>query len=522
MVILNQNPKLFFVGHYPQGQALVSAPVAANNGGQTWLPQAHWLGQPEVITLILLVVLFLCSLVVRHFQTRARDGISSAQETDGYWSLVVSLRNIWPAIITAGLVDGAMGPIVSYISLNFFAQHYTHLDAAHIRCETDMGMQYCARAVNDNVTWTTRMNILHALVQICLGPCLGMLADSFGRRPAIIGCKILTIFPLIAQALFLYYNTSLYLWYALQVFDFLPIAALWFSLITDVFDRIEDRASAFGLLLVGWELASIVGMVASASLTLKAIVSACLIVKCFHIAYLIFCIHETLPHDKRAPMRIDSSTPFVGFGILFRTSTLQLLCVVLLVSVFVGAGKTPILMSYLQKYLQFRQYDSFIAGIISRLSVLGWLGCLMQPIIGLAGQVGLLFVCVIIGALQNISLYFVTSASQVFALFGAFAGVSAIAFPVTAAMGSLVAGNEQGHFQGAMQGVQTLAGCLGPIVFGIMFNWFDWLDSTSGLGWLGRPHAALLFLIAAFIYCCLLPVIACLPRDFIGKSSEVK
>merc|ERR1712232_1414052 len=225
---------------------------------------------------------------------------------------------MWPTVFMAAFSVGMLLPLESYISLNFFAQRYTDLNPKQIHCETAPDVQHCKNAVNDNVKWTGIASTIAVVVHICLGPAIGVISDAYGRKPVIVVCGVLGLIPSVAQALFIYWNVSLYLWYGLYLFSHLPVVAAWFALITDLVENVEHRAAAFGFVLVAWESSMLMGMVAGARLSLRTTVAVAMLVHVGNVFYLLLGLRESLPPHRRSSLKLGSMFPVTGLSIVTR------------------------------------------------------------------------------------------------------------------------------------------------------------------------------------------------------------
>ncbi|CAE7565341.1 Hiat1 [Symbiodinium natans] len=101
-------------------------------------------------------------------------------------------------------------------------------------------MDYCQAAINDNLFWSSVIGAAGSFLHFALGPFLGALSDSIGRRPVIVLCSLLGYPSLLALMLFVYRNTSLYYTFALLPLAELPVLAIWFAFIVDL---MEERSA---------------------------------------------------------------------------------------------------------------------------------------------------------------------------------------------------------------------------------------------------------------------------------------
>jgi len=483
---------------------------------------ANLLGMPRhgwIVAALLLVG----GLSICYCQSRAGIDIfdsafSSDQEASGWANQFILLRNLWPIVFIGGLAYGISMPLEDYVSLNFFAQKYANLRPELIHCEITPDLDYCKKAVNDNVEWKSITGVMAAAIQLCLGPAIGMISDAYGRQPVIVTINIIHLVPAIAQALFVYFNVSLYLWYALFIFAVVPDLAVWLALITDLIENPQNRASAFGLTVVAWQLSVLLGMAVGSTMPLPAAIAAALLFKVANIAYMFFGLSETLPSERRKPLSSGVLRQGGGLLILFRSWQLRSVTFVFIISQFVNDGLAKVGNSYFQKYLNWNQHDNYMGAILAELSVLTWTGLFLQPFLSYSGEIGILFISQAVCAIKYTCTYFVTSKEQFCALQGTLAGAAGLTFPVAAALKSnMVDDDEQGHIQGAVQTGKNVAGFLGTVCFGALFNMLD-TNLVVGSGVDHKQTAKLIFVFGAILSLCAMPIIVTLPRDIMQQK----
>mmetsp|Transcript_38957 Transcript_38957/g.90295 ORF Transcript_38957/g.90295 Transcript_38957/m.90295 type:complete len:462 (-) Transcript_38957:57-1442(-) len=436
------------------------------------------------------------------------------EQAEDRWEIFVLLANLWPAFLLTGMSMGIIFPMESYIALNFFAQQYTDKSPGEIRCEVSPDAAYCKAAVHDSVRWTSISSVVHSGMSIAFGPAVGVLSDAYGRRPMIITTSALGMLPNAAQVLFVYFNVSLYLWYALLFFASIPVIGVWFALVTDLIPNPSRRAAAFGLALIAWECAMLLGMVVGALLPLRAALAVSTTVHAVNVLWQAFYLGESLPQAKRKRLKAGPLLPIAGLSILVRNAQLFLLSVIFFTSSFVGAGIDRVGSSYLQKYLAWNKTEQYVVSILGQVSTLLWVGCALQRINAAVGEVGLLRVGQVAGLVHAVAMYFMRTPFEVYAVRSVTVGAMALAFPATAALkGGLVEEHEQGHVQGAVQTAKSVAAGLGPVVFGAVFNA---CSAANDLTW----STGLIFLLGAAIYCVLLPLTLALPQDILRNQAQ--
>merc|ERR1719203_1915691 len=127
--------------------------------------------------------------------------------------------------------------------------------------------------------------------------------------------------------------------------------------------------------------------------------------------------------------------------------------------------------AYLQKFLTWpKRLNGESMGIALFSSVL-WASVGVLHVTKRIGDVGTLAVSLCANCLYIFLFAFVTEPWQVFVPNAALVGPGVMAFPATSAIKSrLVAKEEQGHLQGALNTGKSMAEALGPVLFGGLFT----------------------------------------------------
>eukprot|EP00931_Biecheleriopsis_adriatica_P073827 TRINITY_DN48040_c0_g1_i1.p1 TRINITY_DN48040_c0_g1~~TRINITY_DN48040_c0_g1_i1.p1 ORF type:complete len:573 (+),score=89.02 TRINITY_DN48040_c0_g1_i1:26-1720(+) len=452
----------------------VSVTENSTHVGPLWSPAAvrrlpPWCWQ----SLALVLFLLLAATLARGVLTRSEEasGGTSARSAE---TLISLLGNLWPQVVLAGAAAGVLVPLIPYISQNFFARMYTDLPSSEIHCESHPDSEFCVAAVNDSVRWKSRMGFIVSALTVVLSPSLGLLSDAYGRKPVLVACQAIKMLPDVALGLHIYLDVSLYLWYALQVLEGVNVLGCFFALVTDLVKQQECRAGAFGLVLIAYETAMLTGMAIGLLLPMRVGLAVGLLLHCMNMAYVVLGLRETLPSECLKPLALKPLAPLLSLGILFRSGSLRLLTAVFMISGFVDHGIETIGVGFFQKYLTWDSSANYISAMLGQFSILVWIGILLEPVSQRCGEVGLLIVSQLAGALYSISLCYVSNAQQVFAATSLLCGATSLSFPATAALkGAMVEDGEQGHIQGAVQAIKHGSEALGQLAFGLLFNRYD-------------------------------------------------
>ncbi|CAE7724725.1 Ankrd17 [Symbiodinium sp. CCMP2592] len=392
--------------------------------------------------------------------------------TSELYKVVKQLRSLWLPVILGGVNTGIQTSSLSYIGLNFFAQQYTSLRPEDIHCEDTPELVYCQAAIKDNLFWSSIIGAAGSFLHFTLGPFLGSLSDTIGRRPVILLCSFLGYPSLMALILFVYRNTSLYYTFALLPLAELPVLAIWFAFIVDLMEDTRDSSVAFGLIMAAGLLATMLGTGIGAALTLKAgVLVMAIVYVVILLPYLVCCLPETLPSTKRQPLSCAAAAPGLGLGILARNALFVQLSTLVIGSTFIGNGFQRVSTSFLQTYVHWPKSCNNFAIAIAMASSVAWAGVGLSFTTRIAGDVGTLGLALFAGALYMLCFAFVTEAWHVYLLNAVLLGPQALAFPATSAIKSrLVAESEQGQLQGALTTGKSIAESLGPLIFSFLFQ----------------------------------------------------
>ncbi|CAK9082952.1 unnamed protein product [Durusdinium trenchii] len=369
------------------------------------------------------------------------------------------LHALWVPVLFGSISAGIRTTNLSYLGLNFFAQQHTDLRPEDIRCEDTPEAPYCQAAINDNLFWATTIGAIGSLLHFVLGPFLGALSDSIGRRPVILLCSLLGYPSLVSLALFVYRNVSMYFTFALMPLGELPVLAIWFAFIVDLIEDNRDSSVAFGLVSAVALLSTMLGAGIGAFLSMKSGVAAMIF---FDMGILLPYLAGTLVPAKRQAMQWRAAAPGLGLSILVRRAPKQVndcasqrfhetgVCDVeqcgreVIGSTFIGTGFQRVSSSFLQKYIRWPKHCNNVAIIIGGASSIVWTGFGLSITSKIMGDVGSLGLALWAGAFYMLCFAFITTQWHVYILNAVLLGPQALAFPATSAIKSrLVAESEQ-------------------------------------------------------------------------------
>ena len=167
--------------------------------------------------------------------------------------------------------------------------------------------------------------------------------------------------------------------------------------------------------------------------------------------------------------------PLREMTILSRDGILVLVAVASFLSAAVYSTDTSLVLFYIEEHLNVREDD--IARMFFCMGLLGAIlqGIGLQPLVSLLGETGLLLVTFVFGTIHNL-LYGVATDKAEITLALSLSQVTKLSYPVLSSLASRRVGtDEQGRVQGALLGLNALAGAVGPVAM----NWI-YVQTRSG------------------------------------------
>jgi DHA1 family tetracycline resistance protein-like MFS transporter len=335
-----------------------------------------------------------------------------------------------------------------------------------------------------------------AVMQFFAAPIIGSLSDHFGRRPVL----LISIFGLGVDYVIMALAPNLQILYIGRLIS--GITAASFSTagayIADITPP-EKRAQNFGLIgaafgvgfVIGPALAGLLGGI-NPRLPFWVAAGLALINWLFGL----FVLPESLPKDRRAPFSWRKANPVGSLQLLAAHPGLL--------------GMAGMFFFYMLAHQSLQQIFVLFTGYRFgwETSQVGWFlfgtgaasivvqMVLVKPIVKALGERGAMllgFFCGVLGfaiyALAPTPLLF-WSGLPVFALVGLVQPTS------QSLMSRRVPGNEQGRLQGAMSGIQSITGLIGPSLYTTVFAWAITSGKDLNLPGLGILLAAGLTILA--------------------------
>eukprot|EP00434_Breviolum_minutum_P003856 symbB.v1.2.003391.t1/scaffold190.1/size276550/16 len=267
----------------------------------------------------------------------------------------------------------------------------------------------------------------------------------------------------------------MYITFALMPFGELPVLAIWFAYIVDLIEDNRDSSVAFGLVSAVAVLSTMIGAAVGAVLSIESGVAAMMVFDIgILLPYLVCFLPETLPVSKRQALQWRAAAPGLGLSILARNQLFVQLSTLVIGSTFIGTGFQRVSASFLQKYIRWPKSSNNLAIILGGTSSILWSGVGLSITHKLMGDVGSLGFALWAGAMYMLCFAFITQSWQVYVLNAVLLGPQALSFPAISAIKSrLVDEHEQGLLQGALTTGKSIAECIGPILFGFLFEAFS-------------------------------------------------
>lgn len=317
--------------------------------------------------------------------------------------------------------------------------------------------------------WVGVLVAAWSVAQFFAAPVIGMLSDRFGRRPVI----LISIFGLSLDLAIMALAPTLAWLLVGRILCGLTAGAQGAAMayVADITPQ-EDRAKSYGWLnAAAWTgviLGPAVGGLMGA-LDPRAPFWTAAVVALANGIYGLLVLPESLPHDRRAPMRWAKANPIGALGLLVSRPGLPVLSGALLLMWFAMFAMNSVFVLYTAyRYawdpLALGVFCSALAAVnivvTSQLSgrAVSWFGERRTLLFGLIAQVVGFVAC---GVAPNGVLFWIANIPMTLAN---------IAGPaLQSLMTARVEADEQGRLQGAMGGVSSLTGLFGPIAFTQIF-----------------------------------------------------
>lgn len=330
-----------------------------------------------------------------------------------------------------------------------------------------------------------------AAMQFVCAPVLGALSDRFGRRPVI----LLSNFGLGLDYLVMAVAPTLSWLFLGRVISGItassfPTAGAYVADVTPP----DERAAKFGMLGAAFGLGFIVGPAVGGLLggiDLRLPFWAAAGLSLINAAYGFFILPESLPRERRAPMRWRQANP-VGSLTLLRShpELLGLAGAAFLYYVAHEALPSLFVLYTDYRYVWSEQQIGLALAVIGVCSTIV-AALMVGPIVARLGERRALFAGLVFWALGSVA-FALAPTGLIFLVGIPFASLGGLIGPSVQALTSRrVSASEQGRLQGALSSLRGIAMMLGPILFTQVF--------ATGLRYGGRPLSGVAFLLEALL-----------------------
>ncbi len=345
--------------------------------------------------------------------------------------------------------------------------------------------------------WTTYFATVWGLMQFVVGPILGMMSDRYGRRPIL----LISNFGLAVDFLFMAFAPNLWWLFVGRILNGMTAASFSTggAYVADITPP-QDRAKNFGMLTSAFSMGFLVGptlggFLGAHDLRLPFLVAAGL--TSINWLYGLLILPESLPPERRVA-RFDWSRAnplgsfrllrshvgllsLAGVGFLFQLAQIVLPTIFVLYTTW--RYHWPVWLLGLTFPL------TGIMGVIVQMGLVG-------PAVKRFGERRLVLIGCAAGAL-GFAWYGFASNGWLYLLGAPIFAFSGFLMPgVQGLMSQRVPPNQQGQLQGANQGLQGIAGIVGPLIYGPSFAFAVRHDATLHLPGLPILLAGGLFVVA--------------------------
>eukprot|EP00536_Pseudo-nitzschia_multiseries_P012759 jgi/Psemu1/209599/e_gw1.505.40.1 len=377
--------------------------------------------------------------------------------------------------------------------------------------DTDSMPEACSRGADDAQTgsaWATF--VMNLLVFFC-NASIGSYSDSHGRRGLVLVSVFLNGLTPTAMLLLERIETMnpFWLYASSAVSGVVSYSALVFAALSDGCPE-EYRAGRFATILAGFYFGYATGPTLALGMSHRAAcgLSASLSTAALPLAAAFW--PETLPPglDGGAENNNDDdddddtgrtgccknglaavAQPLREMAILNRERVLRLLALASFLAAAVYSTDASLVLFYIEDHLGVNEHD--IAGMFVAMGLAGVVlqGIVLQPLVYLLGEHGLLVLSFASGTIHNL-LYGLARSETVVTIALSLSQVTKLGYPVLSSLASQQVGpHEQGRVQGALLALNALGGAVGPVA---MNRIYERTESPPGLRrrWRRRRHRA--------------------------------
>ncbi len=326
--------------------------------------------------------------------------------------------------------------------------------------------------IKDIVRWGIYLTAAYAIMQFLFAPAMGELSDRFGRRPLLLG----SLLGMGADYVIMAFAPTLGWLFFGRIFAgiFGSSHSVATAYIADISTK-ENKAKNFGLLGAAFGLGFVIGpgiggIFGDQDPRLPFLIAAGLSTLNFFFG--LFVLPESLTKERRRPIELKKMIP--GRSLLevvkFRT-VLALIAAYFMA--YLGGQVMPAIWSFFSKEVLVWKnseigYSLMAVGLLAALVQ----GMLVGPTVKRFGKkrtIVIGFTCWTVG----MTLYAFTNSTWMMYAFMLPYILGGVATPtIQSILSDQVSEKEQGQLQGALTGLMSLTAIIGPLLFGMTFDFF--------------------------------------------------
>jgi DHA1 family tetracycline resistance protein-like MFS transporter len=445
-----------------------------------------------------------------------------------FFSAFVKAKGAIPVFIIATLLSSAIAMtvgVVPEILSDRYARLYHHYDGPTCsNFDHELMPEACRNGEDDAQEASAWATLLLNMLTLFFNPVVGSLSDVHGRRGMLIfGIILSTLSPMVLVLMLIIPTIDPFWFYvANSIVGFVSSISIMFAALSDSMPE-EFRAQSFAMILAGaygaFTLSPSLALIMNhfqVSLLSSVLVMVALL-------YTVVAFPETLPdsvaesnllarseqnntdEDESGYAKLVLNTltrPFREISILNRGVVMRLVAVGSFFSSMVHSTDSNLVIFYIEEHFNVRDKD--IAQMFFVMGVLGvcFQGFLLQPLVKLLGEKGLLVTSFLSGTFHNF-LYGVAKDKKAIYLALCLAQLTKTNYPVLSSLASKGASaNEQGQVQGALSALNALSAAIGPLSMQFIYN-----RTKDNLG------PGTMFLFASFLYFVGTVVVSFIPAE---------
>jgi len=387
---------------------------------------------------------------------------------------------MWLLHLAGTFCSAVSNPSVSYLYMDNFARLHTDLPPTSIHCETDMKAPYCHAAVPEVMKLQVVMGLAGPIIHFAVGPALGSLSDSYGRKPIVLFIRVSRFVSMFANFAVVWFGFSVWWSIFLAPFGMIPAVGVPFAWYIERISHAPTLAATIGVVEGSCIIAGLAGTILGKLVSMRLAFAICAAGYLAMLPYAIFVIPESLSLDRMMPLDVRKLVPGVAVRVVFRSTFALKLCIAVALGNFQMAGSEVVTTRFFQEHLFWTRDNTYVFNISC--SIFQFL-CLFFGTGLLFKTIGQKHLLIIAFCCANLAIGFAMLCRSV--LQGTIAGtlfMGATLLPtpiVYSLMSRATPEGEQGAMQSSVELFIILGQALGPLTFATMY---EALDSPGASG----------------------------------------